>query len=81
MLSIAPTGSISTMLNVSGGIEPWFAISYTRRTVSLNNGKDTEYVVNVKTLQEWYDKFGEILPCDFKIYYKVAVVKIVLVYE
>lgn len=61
LLSIAPTGSISTMLNVSGGIEPWFAISYTRRTVSLNNGKDTEYTVNVKTLQEWYDKFGETL--------------------
>ena len=45
------------MLNVSGGIEPWFATSYIRRTVSLN-GKDTEYTVNVKTLQEWYDKFG-----------------------
>lgn len=45
------------MLNISGGIEPWFALSYTRRTVSLN-GKDTEYTVNVKTLQDWYDKFG-----------------------
>lgn len=58
LLSIAPTGSISTMLNVSGGIEPWFSTSYKRRTVSLN-GKDTEYIVNVKTLQEWYDKFGK----------------------
>lgn len=57
LLSIAPTGSLSSMLNVSGGIEPWFAISYTRRTVSLN-GKDTYYTVNVKTLDEWYKKFG-----------------------
>lgn len=48
------------MLNISGGIEPWFALSYTRRTVSLN-GKDTYYTVNVKTLQEWYDKFGDSL--------------------
>lgn len=58
LLSIAPTGSISTMLNISGGIEPWFATSFTRRTVSLN-GKDTFYEVNIKTLQEWYDKFGD----------------------
>lgn len=60
LLSIAPTGSIGTMLNISGGIEPWFATSYVRRTVSLN-GKDTEYTVHVKTLQDWYDKFGNTL--------------------
>jgi len=57
LLSIAPTGSISTMLNVSGGIEPWFSTTYTRKTVSLN-GKETYYTVNIQTLQEWYDKFG-----------------------
>ena len=28
LLSIAPTGSIGTMLNVSTGIEPWFSMSY-----------------------------------------------------
>lgn len=36
LISIAPTGSIGTMLNVSTGIEPLFALSYKRRTVSLN---------------------------------------------
>lgn len=36
LLSIAPTGSIATMVNGSGGIEPEFALSYTRRTDNLN---------------------------------------------
>lgn len=34
LLSIAPTGSISTMCGVSGGAEPLFAISYDRTTHS-----------------------------------------------
>lgn len=58
LLSIAPTGSISTMLNVSGGVEPWFSTSYTRRTVSLD-GKDSYYTVHIKTLQEYIDMFGD----------------------
>lgn len=36
LLSIAPTGSIATMVNGSGGIEAEFALSYTRRTDNLN---------------------------------------------
>lgn len=44
VLTIAPTGSLSTMLGVSGGIEPIFSNSYTRKTESLN-GKDTYYKV------------------------------------
>ncbi|MFA7075993.1 MAG: hypothetical protein WC152_04915, partial [Candidatus Izemoplasmatales bacterium] len=35
LLSIAPTGSISNILGVSGGVEPFFQISYTRRIISL----------------------------------------------
>ena len=35
LLSIAPTGSIATQLNRSGGVEAEFALSYTRRTDNL----------------------------------------------
>jgi len=45
VLTIAPTGSISTMLGVSGGIEPIFMVSYTRKTETLNDGEDTFYKV------------------------------------
>ncbi len=45
LLSIAPAGSIGTMLNCSTGAEPAFSISYKRRTESLNGGEDKEYEV------------------------------------
>ena len=35
LLSIAPTGSISNILGVSGGVEPYFQINYTRRIISM----------------------------------------------
>lgn len=38
LLTIAPTGSISTMLGISGGVEPIFSISYIRKTESLQGG-------------------------------------------
>lgn len=38
LLTIAPTGSISTMLGISGGVEPIFSISYIRKTESLEGG-------------------------------------------
>lgn len=41
-LSIAPTGSISFLANTSGGIEPNYALVYTRET----NDKDKYYIVN-----------------------------------
>ena len=44
LLSVAPTGSIGTMLNISSGVEPWFAMHYTRNTKSLD-GKESSYEV------------------------------------
>ncbi|MFW6030544.1 MAG: adenosylcobalamin-dependent ribonucleoside-diphosphate reductase [Halanaerobiales bacterium] len=44
LLTIAPTGTISTMLNISGGIEPLFELSYTRRTQTLHD-EEKEYEV------------------------------------
>ena len=41
LISIAPTGSIATILNESGGCEPEFALSFTRRTVGMTDGNDS----------------------------------------
>lgn len=53
LLSIAPTGSIGTLLGVSTGIEPHFALSYKRKTISLNKNKETIYDINIKVLNEY----------------------------
>ena len=45
LFTIAPTGSIGTMLEVSTGVEPLFNYMYTRTTKSLNGGVDTVYKV------------------------------------
>lgn len=52
LLSIAPTGTLSTLLGVSGGIEPIFANSYTRKTESLN-GEDTYYKVYTPIVEKF----------------------------
>lgn len=57
LLTIAPTGSISTMLGISGGIEPIFNISYTRKTESLH-GEDKYYQVYTPIVKEYMDKNG-----------------------
>lgn len=67
LLSIAPTGSISTMYNVSSGIEPYYATSYIRKTESLYQDKDKEYKVYIPVVQEYLDRYGEdaTLPAHF----------------
>ena len=52
LLTCAPTGSIGTMLECSTGVEPYFALSYTRKTLSLD-GKDTYYQVDAKIVEEY----------------------------
>lgn len=52
LFTIAPTGSIGTMLDVSTGIEPIFNLSYKRRTESLNKEEKT-YEVKCGVYQEW----------------------------
>lgn len=59
LLSIAPTGSIGTMLGISTGMEPHFALSYERKTISLNK-EEKIYKINVKVLDE-YEKIKSTL--------------------
>jgi len=58
LLSIAPTGTLSTMLNETGGIEPEFSIEYTRKTESLNN-KEQIYTIICKSYQDYIDITNE----------------------
>lgn len=37
LMTIAPTGTLSTMLGISGGMEPLFDVAYLRKTESLHN--------------------------------------------
>lgn len=57
VLSIAPTGSISSMLGVSGGIEPLFNIFYTRESKTLSDEGSTFYKVFTPIAKEYMEKF------------------------
>ena len=57
LLTVAPTGTLSTMLGISGGIEPIFAKSYERRTISLHE-EETKYKVYTPIIQNLMDKLG-----------------------
>lgn len=58
LLTCAPTGSTATMLGVSTGVEPNYAFSFTRRTVSLNK-EETSYKVDADIVKEYKKKWGD----------------------
>ena len=56
LLTIAPTGTLSTMLGISGGVEPIFSLSYTRKTEY--NGVDQYHKVFTKIADEYMKEHG-----------------------
>lgn len=54
LLTIAPTGTLSSMIGVSGGIEPIYANYYTRKTESLH-GHDEYYKVYTPIVKKYMD--------------------------
>ena len=57
LLTIAPCGTLSTMLGISGGIEPIFSLSYTRKTESLH-GEDRYYKVFTPIADNYMKEHG-----------------------
>lgn len=51
LLSIAPTGSISNILGVSGGVEPYFLLNY-QRTIKSIFEDEKIITVNEKTVEK-----------------------------
>lgn len=65
LLSVAPTGSLATMLGESGGCEPEFAMKYTRRTVGLTDNQDHYYTVYCKPAREYMETHGTTILPDY----------------
>lgn len=59
ILCIAPTGSISTMFGISGGIEPFFSLGYERTTKSLH-GRDVKYWVDEPIVEKYRKATGNL---------------------
>ena len=57
LLTCAPTGTTSTIFNVSGGIEPIFALRFTRTTKSIYN-EDKTYEVYPNGVKYFLDQNG-----------------------
>src|SRR5690606_6141501 len=54
LLTIPPTGSISTLIGCSNGVEPIFQLSYIRKSESLHN-VDTYYKVFTPIAKEYME--------------------------
>lgn len=52
LISIAPTGSLSNMLGVSGGIEPLYDTHYIRKTETLHEEGDKYYTIYAPIIEE-----------------------------
>lgn len=58
LVTTAPTGSISNLIGVSSGVEPHFALSYTRKTESINK-EDAYYTVNAPIVEAYLELHPE----------------------
>lgn len=66
LISIAPTGTLATLLGETSGCEPEFAMKYTRRTVGMTDGDNTYYEVDCKAAKEYKEiNHTDILPDYF----------------
>ena len=55
LLTIPPTGSVSTLIGCSNGVEPIFQVSYIRKSESLHH-EDTYYKVFTPIVKEYMDR-------------------------
>jgi ribonucleoside-diphosphate reductase alpha chain len=72
ILTIPPTGSIASMAGVSGGIEPFYALSYIRRSESLSAEKFEVFDPETKMYMERFGiKDKKDLPETFVVSHKI----------
>lgn len=77
LISIAPTGSISNLLGVSGGTEPYYSIKYVRTVQSVGNDEEPiQVVVYEKTIKELMKVLGIKKEEDLPDYAKVTAMNI-----
>lgn len=67
ILTIAPTGSLSTMLGISGGIEPIYQASYLRKTQSLHD-KDEWHRMDTPVAEEYRKATGKTELPDYFVF-------------
>ena len=71
LLTIPPCGSISTLIGVSGGIEPIFALEYERKTESLHD-TEVRYDVYTDIVEEYMSVCGVCRQEDLPEYFVTA---------